>query len=209
MIRIGILVEGRTERLFIQDVLNRYLLSRGIHSTAVNLGGDIKVDRIVSRIVKVRRSFDYVTSLVDYYGFKNKKNANHEQLTKEIINGLKNTSLNKDEIRRIFPYIQMHEFEGLLFSEVAAVKQIPELSKVNISNLEKIKNQFLTPEDINDNKKTAPSKRILKLISKYNKRKHGIMWATIIGLDTIRMECHRFNSWLTQIETLEPAKKNN
>ena len=62
--------------------------------------------------------------------------------------------------------------------------------------------QFPTPEDINDNSETAPSKRIVKVISQYEKVVYGSLIAMEIGLDAIRAECPRFSDWLTRLESL-------
>jgi hypothetical protein len=103
--------------------------------------------------------------------------------------------------KRFIPYVQMHEFEGLLFSD-------PERLAVGIERedltdyFQLIKNRFATPEEINDNFETAPSKRIEKKINDYEKPLMGCMAALEIGLKTIRKECKLFNAWLEQLETL-------
>jgi len=62
--------------------------------------------------------------------------------------------------------------------------------------LQKIRNSFTTPENINDNSSTVPSKRIKNLMKDYEKPLHGILAALEIGLDFIRQECRYFNNWL-------------
>ena len=59
-----------------------------------------------------------------------------------------------------------------------------------------------TPEDINDDPSTAPSKRIVDAISRYRKSVHGPQVAETVGLGAIRAECSRFNAWVARLESL-------
>ena len=64
--------------------------------------------------------------------------------------------------RRLIPYIQVHKFEALLFSDPAAfVEAYPDRPHA-MTALAAIRAQFPTPEDIDDDPLTAPSKRILR-----------------------------------------------
>ncbi len=78
------------------------------------------------------------------------------------------------------------------------------ISKPDLGNqLQKVRDEFATPEEINDSPNTAPSKRIKKLYPAYEKPLYGSLAALEIGLDTIRRECHGFNAWLKSIEDLQ------
>jgi hypothetical protein len=57
-----------------------------------------------------------------------------------------------------------------------------------------------TPEHINNNPNTAPSKRILKIYPEYNKVLDGYNIAKFIGIDKIRVECRHFDKWLSKLE---------
>lgn len=90
--------------------------------------------------------------------------------------------------RRFVPYVMMHEFEGLLFSDPERLGEgigRPGLTPA----FEAIRKQFSTPEEINDSPQTAPSKRILSLVPEYEKPLMGTLAVLEIGLDTIRQEC--------------------
>ncbi len=65
--------------------------------------------------------------------------------------------------------------------------------------LQAIRDQFPTPEDINNSPNTAPSKRILKIFPYYKKVLDGSVVAKAVGLDKIRQECHHFDSWVTRL----------
>ena len=163
------------------------------------------MDRLAPEITYLLRSFDFVTSLVDFYGFRDKGSMNREELELHILQAVDrriNSSLAQS---RVFPYVQQYEFEGLLFSDLNAFEraiQVLDVTPETIERLRSIREQFKTPEDINDDRETAPSKRIQKLIPRYNKTEHGPSIAAETGLDTIRSECKRFDEWVTRLESL-------
>jgi hypothetical protein len=103
--------------------------------------------------------------------------------------------------KRFLPFVVMHEFEGLLFSDCSAFSRA-----IGRSDLERtfrdIRGQFATPEDIDDSPVNAPSKRIEALEPRYQKPLLGVRAAQEIGLARIREECPHFRSWLQQLETL-------
>ena len=92
----------------------------------------------------------------------------------------------------MIPYVQKHEFEGL-FSDVTAFENVVRFSNRRIEQLREIRSQFPTPEDMNDNPATVPSRRIASAIPNYRKRLHGPQVAKKMGLEKIRAECPRFD----------------
>ena len=101
---------------------------------------------------------------------------------------------------RFVPFVLMHEFEGLLFSDCGAFNRSvlrPDLEPA----LHAIRNQFTTPEEINDSSETAPSRRVHDLIPGYQKPLFGTRAVLEIGLATIRAECPHFDSWLRTPES--------
>ena len=66
---------------------------------------------------------------------------------------------NRFDSDRFMPFVVMHEFEGLLFSDCAAFSRGIGRSDLDVS-LREIRNDFTTPEEINDSPITAPSKRV-------------------------------------------------
>jgi hypothetical protein len=102
---------------------------------------------------------------------------------------------------RFVPFVVMHEFEGLLFSDCVALSRA-----INRPDLEPhfrgIRNQFATPEEINDSELTAPSKRIEALVPTYEKPLYGVLSVLEIGLSRIRAECPHFAGWLERLESL-------
>ena len=104
---------------------------------------------------------------------------------------------------RFIPFVIMHEFEALLFSDCAAFSRgigRPDLQQ----QLQAIRDIFATPEEINDSPITAPSKRVLQIIPNYQKPFLGPLAALEIGLERMRQECPHFDAWLTRLEQVPP-----
>lgn len=105
---------------------------------------------------------------------------------------------------RFLPYVQMHEFEGLLFSDPDAFAT--GIGKSSLADkIREIAQQFDSPEDINDRPDKAPSKRIAKLMPGYAKPLHGILAALQIELPQMRQACGLFNEWMWRLESLGSA----
>ena len=97
----------------------------------------------------------------------------------------------------------MHEFEGLLFSDCAAFSRAIGLPQLE-PRFSGIRNQFATPEEIDDSPNTAPSKRVEELVPGYEKPLLGVLAAMEIGLARMRQECPHFDAWLKKLESLVP-----
>ena len=67
------------------------------------------------------------------------------------------TSLNS----RFVPYLQLHEFEALLFNDLQLFyQQVPSQDLVGVEELEEIFLKYPNPEMINSRKETSPSHRV-------------------------------------------------
>ena len=202
MIRLAIAAEGETEVRFVADVLASHLLQFGVAPTPFDLAGQITAAKLGREMANLYWNFDSVTSLVDFYGFRGKGTDTVDQLEQKVFNEVDAKISRSWNQSRVFPYVQMHEFEGLLFTDVRAFAAVPSASPETIEALGSIHSGFATPEDINDSSETAPSKRIEKLLPRYDKVVHGPDLIADIGLDAIREQCPRFNGWLSRLESL-------
>ncbi len=210
MIRLAIVVEGRSEEEFIKKVLVEYLRDRGIEPAPILVGvgrsgakgGNVSVSRLVSDMVKLFYHFDAVSSLVDFYGFRGKKSMSIDKLEQEMRNTLKGQLVVRWRADKVLPYVQRHEFEGLLFSNVDAFASSINAPANAVDGLRRIRSRFPTPEDINDNANTAPSKRIKQQIPGYQKVQHGPLVAQATGIDRMLAECPRFRNWVQTLESL-------
>lgn len=216
------LVEGPTEKIFISNILVPHLAERGVFMRPIIIskpgqkGGDVKFARVKNDIglhLK-QRSDTYLTLFVDYYGIKNDwpglKEAKEQSTSKskaEKINRATKAKVNElfqdwNSERRFIPYVSMHEFEALLFSEP---KKLAEKLNVSQSKIDRIISDCGEPENINDSPQTAPSKRLEDLSDRFKKTSTGIMIAKAIGLTKIRERCPIFTNWLTSIEDLRKS----
>ena len=225
MRRVIIVCEGKTEKEFIKKIVSPHLIGFGVNISHPILGkpgkkgGDVKGARIIGDIATIllNDSSAYCTTFLDFYGMKSdvpgrsetREKSDHKekkQIIEDAIFKAIKEKVGDTTIRRFKPYIQMYEFEGLLFSNVE--KMSSRLSdgdgkiKQEIqSELEKIL-KAKSPEEINDSKETAPSKRIKKMFYNYGKITDGIPLAEDIGLKEIREKCLLFDDWIKWLESL-------
>jgi RNA-directed DNA polymerase len=106
--------------------------------------------------------------------------------------------------KRFVLFVVMHEFEGLLFGDCAGFSRgigQPALETA----LQAVRDQFPTPEDINDSPLTAPSKHIVDLLPGYEKPLLDVLAAFETGLSCLRRECPHFDGWLARLASLVKA----
>jgi hypothetical protein len=104
---------------------------------------------------------------------------------------------------RFEPYIQLHEFEALLFNEMAVfIRHIPTSDFIDQAELTNTIASNPNPELINDTPNNAPSYRLKRLIKGYNKIVYGAILAKEIGLNKIRAKNPRFNGWIERLENI-------
>ncbi len=201
MVRLAISVEGQTEEKFIQKVIVPHLRGKGIYAVPLLLGrkgGDVSLPRIKKELNNLANSFDKVTTLYDFYGFRDKDNAeNKVSLEKKIV-----ATVATPLRGRIIPYIQMYEFEGLLFSSPEAIENNIQQTGLATWAHDVLQQCGNNPENINDSQQTAPSKRLLGKTT-YIKTVHGPNIAMEIGLDVLRERCSGFGRWLNTLEVLQ------
>ena len=123
--RLAVCVEGQTEEEFVKKVLDARLRPRGVEPAPILIGtgvgeggGSVTVKRLTSDMVRLYHSHDAVTSLVDFYGFQRKGDRTVEALEEYLLEKIRETVGDGWDENRVFPYVQRHEFEGLLFSDV-------------------------------------------------------------------------------------------
>ena len=197
------------------NVLSEVLWLSNVHPTPILLGHKggrpsyARVKRDVMLLLKQDRSA-YCSTMVDLYGlgpgFPGHPPPDHlsslakvqhiERAIKadicEEVPGL------RPDIR-FLPYLQLHEYEAVLFSDPAAFA-----AGINCPNLERqfqnIRNDFDSPEDINDDPETAPSKRVLAACPSYRKVIEGTQAAAAVGIPAMREHCPHFRAWIESIE---------
>jgi hypothetical protein len=228
MSRLLIHVEGETEETFVNELLRPHLAGRGWSMVSARLLGNARRRNRRGGIkpwVSVREEIvrhlredtgRILTTMVDYYGlpqtgsrawpgreeaselpFSEKARAVEDGLSASIREAM---GAGFDQ-NRFLPYVMMHEFEALLFSDCAAFGRgigRPDLD----GDFQEIRDAFGNPEEIDDSPETAPSKRVDRLVRGYEKPLLATLAALEIGLGAMRRECPHFGSWLDQLEHL-------
>ena len=202
MERLAIVVEGRTEAEFVNQVLAIHLLAKDVLAIPLALHGNVSLPRLSARMAAEVWNFDRVTSLVDFYGFRDKGSASVTDLERQIRQSVMARLRRPVDESRIIPYVQQYEFEGLLFSDAGGFTALPGVTASVVDRLAGIRAAFASPEEINDSESTVPSRRIAQVITEYDKAADGPTVALSIGLPTIRRECPRFHQWIERLESL-------
>lgn len=214
MKRLIIVCEGPTEQAFCNDVLRSHFLSRDILIEAPTIkhsnGGIVAWDTLKKQIVKHLNEGDCIVSmLVDYYRIRDSYHfpgwmeaKGKSNLYERMRYLFEQMSLDMDEkLRpRFIPYIQLHEFEGLLFSDISVFHDNFTKEQLDYRQLENAVNEFNSPEEINNGPATAPSERLKKAIVGYDKVTDGAFLAMEMGLEIIRKKCSLFNNWIERME---------
>jgi len=216
MKRLIVICEGPTEKEFCRDMLAPHFLKKNIiivASTIKHSGGGIVPWRILKdQIEKHLHERDaVVTTFIDYYGIKDEHGFPGWDASNKVVHNIDKVHILEhamyedlpDECRyRFIPNLQLHEFESLLFSDVDVFAQNFEAHEMDLVELKNIVAEFPNPEDINNNPKTAPSKRIENAVEGYRKVLFGNCLAMDIGLDKMRQKCPHFNEWVSNLEKI-------
>lgn len=223
MTRLYIVVEGDTEQEFVTQLLEPHLRAKNVWTIPIEVatkrdrktgqklakgGGHWKHWRKDIRNVLLSKADDLrVTSLFDLYGLPEdfpKLDACAAERDTVARAKLLEDAMGEDiNDRRFIPYLQRHEFEALV---LAGLDQLGEqLVDANArTGLDALRRELGTaaPEDVNDGKETAPSKRLLARVPGYNKKTHGPLVTSRVGIDQLRQRCQRFGMWVSTLEAL-------
>jgi Domain of unknown function (DUF4276) len=223
-IEVYIIAEGPSEELFIKRViapsfqnLSIYLKPLTLETSLNASGGALNFDRLKrnARNILAAHPKAYLTTLIDLYALptdfpsflhaqklpsaREKASFLATQLDSELI---EHTNCRAE---RILTHIQPYEFEGLFFSNPQALSQTVPEWHVYRQKLQGVRDQFETPEHINNSIETKPSKRLEDLLTpRYKKTRHAALIGQKIGLSAIEKECPHFAAWLQQLRDLKP-----
>ena len=228
MARLLVHVEGETEETFVNEVLRPHLLQRGYTNVGARIVGNARQrDRrggikpwpaVRGDIIKHLKGDPgcLSTTMVDYYGLPRSGapawpgrgaasglGFPEKAVTVEsaLLEDIRKETGDQSVADRFVPFVVMHEFEGLLFSDCQLFGR--GISRMDlVPQLQAIRDQFDTPERIDDSPITAPSKRVESIVPGYQKPFHGNLAAIEIGLVVMRGQCPHFASWLARLEHL-------
>ncbi|HMF33501.1 MAG TPA: DUF4276 family protein [Candidatus Lokiarchaeia archaeon] len=216
MSKIFILVEGPTEKFFIEQILMPWFDSyqifmiptilttkRAADGTPYKGGNDYsKIKKDLNSLLKDPSSIA-VTTMFDLFGLPNnfpgKTDCPHSNHYNHIM-CLEEAFSYDISNPKFIPYLQLHEFEAFLFADIATFAD--SFSKIRHlhSKLQAIRVQFQSPEEIND--VNPPSRRIEELIPNYQKAVDGLNVIKKIGLDELRHQCLHFSEWCDKLQSI-------
>lgn len=218
MARVVVVVEGPTEESFINNVLSPFLALHGVYLTPYIIGvpghkgGNVNYARVRKDILLLLKQDHaaYCSTMLDLYGLRPgfpgmptnlvgvAKAAHLEAaMHQDIVTAIPDL---RPDIRFI-AYLQVHEYEGLLFSDTVAFASA--LRRQGLGGpLAQIRAAFETPEHINDDPNQAPSKRILGLYPSYQKVIEGTVAAQAVGLDIMQKQCLHFREWVERLSAV-------
>lgn len=213
---VKVLVEGQSEENFIRTVLSPYLESYNTFITPIiiitrqnirgrdNRGGISNYRQVRNHLMRLlgNQQTDIVTTMIDYYalpddfpGYRNLPPTSGVErihfLEQQFANDIGNNSFR--------PYLQMHEFEALVFAAHENFHFAFPDQPNKIRQIRSIVDQFTSPEEIDNDFRTAPSKRLKRIFTTYQKIVHSGLILSGVSVDTLRSRCPHFNKWLMKI----------
>lgn len=227
MKRLHITAEGQTEEFFVKKTLTDFLgvydvstdvrcvlTSKDKHRRDIKYRGGmisyVKAKNDIIQWLKEEKNNDDVcfTTMFDLYAlpddFPGFSEAKIQTDPYDKVNILEQAFADDINDHRFIPYIQLHEFEALLFSypQKFEIEYIDEQKAID--ELIRIAEEKGNPELINDGTETAPSKRIIKVFPDYadNKPTIGSMVAQEIGIDCLMKSCKHFADWVGKLKRL-------
>lgn len=211
MKRLYIIVEGQTEQEFVNEQIAPYLCQYGIyevtpiliHTSKSGRGGFVNYQHLkkdVSRLLRSSKTDFVVSMFVDFFRCpeipQKERWSNKANHLEQIVEMERCIYEDVNDIRFI-PYIQLHEFEALLFASNDGF--IAFFSEEQAKKTQRIIAAYDNPEEINTTPEGAPSKRLLAIKDDYDKVIEGNLIALEIGLSRIMGRCPRFKVWIENL----------
>ena len=223
---INILYEGATEDRFAQKVLKPHLKGFGIVVKTQLLltnkrknfhGGMISYQRTkndlsiwIKQLSGNKNETHYFTTMFDLYALPNDFHGYSDAKSKancyETVQLLEEAFSNDINFYRFIPYIQLHDFEALVFCGLDYLLiEYPDM----ISEVESLR-RILTgydnnPERINDSPMTAPPKQVIKAFESkhhYDIPKMGEFVTSKVGIKELKDKCLHFKEWIEKLEKI-------
>lgn len=219
---LHILCEGQTEERFVKEVLSPYLRQFNIYPKPILLltskkknarGGMLSYSQAKRDITILQKQFrdntsehHMFTTMFDYYAlpddFPGVEESIEIQDVRDRISFLEDKFVEDMGSGTFIPYIQLHEFEALLFVDIIKLQTEYPLSIAKIRRLKNETDIYGDPEMINNSPDTAPSKRIIAALAQdyhYNKVQSGATVTSSIGIDALLKNCRHFKEWIEHI----------
>ena len=222
-LRVNFVVEGQTEESFVNTVLRDNFADRSIVAVAhcVTTRRERRTEHLRHRggLTTYKHARDDIhrwvredssvnarfTTMFDLYGlppdfprYADAAEVPDPYARVEILEAALSEAIGD---RRFIPYIQLHEFEALLFTDPQKLDTQFLDCPSAIQQLVETARELGSPELVDDGPTTAPSKRITAAIPEYARRKAsaGPIVAAKIGLSELQSQCRHFREWLERL----------
>ncbi len=223
MKKVVFTTEGQSEESFVKEVLSYHLVERGLtvlpYSVETKKGGkrggvtryETFRNDLVRRIKQWQHHHDcLLTTMIDLYALPNTFPGSVQAsgldpyqrvalLEQAMVEDICHECPNFD-FKKFIPYIQLHEFEALIFAEPEVLlgpyaSQRKEIEKLIAETA------TIAPELINHSRENSPSHRIIRAIgSQYDKKDMAVYLTQKIGIERLLQRCPHFADWLQRLE---------
>ena len=207
------LCEGPTEVEFVRRILRPHLsrngtfVKPGIPLNRQNFGvvGHDKLYMAWKGAVGSARPHQFVTTMIDLYALPEDYPGRvlFPDDARARARGVESRMREAMPSRQWLPYVQLHEFEALIYTDLEAL--VPQFPGADLTvGLRDLRSEIgdLKPEEIGEGPQTAPSKRLLRHVPTYAKAQAGPAALETIGLPALRAACPHFDAWITTLESL-------
>jgi len=209
MRRLVFLVEGDTEIIFIEKFVIPYLYRKGFQNVMNaqkiitnrklhKKGGNINYEYLKNDVERVLAQGNVIiTTFLDFFRLPTSF-PGYSSNVSEIENIEQAVYHNLGENELILPYIQKHEMEALMFSDIKGLEFVVDDQK-QLLRIKEIIEKYPNPEDINSSPQGAPSKRLEDIFG-YGKVVDGELILSVLGIEVMLKKCPRFANWIYKIE---------
>ena len=221
-VEVFVIVEGQTEEAFIKRVVAPALTHLCIYIKPIVLstsrdsaGGAVSWDRFKLNVKNLAKQHPeaVLTTFLDLYGldtafpgFDEARSIADPILRSRALQKHIQATIAAADLcpaQRFAPHIQPYEFEALLFADVQAMTSIEPGWTSAQKTLAEVRADFDSPEHINGNFSTKPSKRLEAALNpRYAKTRHGPIAAQKISLEVMERECEHFRDWMKFLRSL-------
>ena len=224
---LHVLCERQTEAGFVNKVLKGYLRDFNIVVKHIILATSRKkgakgglfsyrqakndLDMMIKQHSKKTSEVHFFTTMFDFYAlpsdFPGYPDAMKIHDCYEKVKKIEHKFSEDISLCNFIPYIQLHEFEVLVFCGLKYLLiDYPAMTK-QVDNLQRIVEKFdNNAEKIDGNPQSAPSKRIIKEFEPfhhYDKPKSGLLVTCKVGIGELKKKCPHFNEWIEKLENMK------
>ena len=209
MRQVAIVVEGQSEKLFVERILAPHLAPGDVYPQAIITktsvtgrgGGGWRGYRDQLGVLVGQSHWDMVTTMIDFYrsptGMPGRDLTGSDVVTTVAIQeAALREAFDPEGTTRFHPFLMLHEFEALVLSAASLQDRVLGDQRAAAEIARWVDDASGNPELINGGPNTAPSKRLEGLFQDYVKTASGIEILMGAPFDEVRARCPRFNGWV-------------